>query len=257
VKKKKITEEGRKKNPISRLMPQRLELVHPEDCAMRTKTRRRLEPPEVTVLAGEAGVAAPVVAHLVPWLHAAHLHGVADTRIGHDELLHGNADLREVDAAIMVDIEGVEEPLSLIGRHVVVEDGEKAHDLVEGDVTVAGDLVPGALELGLTLGGPDGLVVHVGTELALEDRIATREATDGSAHRGHTTSGHAVAGHSGHGRLAVAGHSGHGGLAVTGHSRHRRLIHLVSTSLELKGLLLQQQKIVSSRWRKKEEKKKI
>jgi len=195
-----------------------------------------LEPPEVTVLARETGVCTPVVTHLVPWLHSAHLSGVADTRIGHDELLHGSADLSIIDATIMVAIESVEEPLSLIRRHVIVEDSEKTHDLVEGDGTITSDLVPGTLKLGLTLWSPDGLVVHVGSKLSREDRIATRESTHRSSRR------HAIAGHSGHGRLTITGHSGHGGLtvaghtvtghsghrglAVTRHSRHRRLIHL-------------------------------
>jgi len=189
-----------------------------------------LEPPEVTVLAAEAGVSTPVVTHLVPGLHHS-LVGVTDTRIGHDELLHGKTDLSVVDATIMVAIKSVEEPLSLIRRHMIVESGEETDDLVEGDGTVVSDLVPGTLKLGLTLGGPDRLVVHVRSKLTREDGVASRETTHSSSRR-HTIAGHsghgglAVAGHSRHGRLAVAGHSGHGGLTVARHSGHRRLIHL-------------------------------
>jgi len=182
----------------------------------------------VTILAAEAGVRAPVVAHLVPWLHG-ELARVADTRIGHDELLHGETDLSVVDATIVVGVEGVEEPLGLIGRHVIVEDSKEAHDLVEGDGTVAGDLEPGALELGLTLGGPDGLVVHVGAELTAEDGVAAREAAHGGC-RGHSAeAGLAVAGHAGHGGLSHTGHS------VTRHSGHRRLIHLYRLVFVTKG----------------------
>jgi len=193
----------------------------------------------VTVLAREARVSTPVVASSVPWLHLVHALGTAGTRISHDELLHGGTDLREVDATIMVAIQSVEEPLSLIRSHIVVELVKETHDLVECDCTIASNLEPFTLELGLTLGSPDGLVVHVGSHLTREDGITSRETAS------HHTHARLTGVHSGHTGLTGI-HSGHTGLTGIGLTRiaHRltgvgltRIAHRL-TGIGLTGIRL-------------------
>jgi len=196
-------------------------LVITTDACQRRSRERSLEPPQVTILAREHGVGTPVVARLVPRLHLEHLVGVAAAWVGHDELLHGLTNLGVVDAAIAVAVQSVEEPLGLISRDTIAEDSKETKDLVESDGTITSDLVPGTLELGLTLGSPDGLVVHVGAKLTVEDGIATREAAShgcSSGHAGHGSTGHGSARH----------HAGHGcaGHGSTGHhSRHGSARH--------------------------------
>jgi len=125
---------------------------------------------------GEARVCTPVVARLVVWLDLVHLCRVAHARICHHKLLHGSTNLGEVDATVVVAIESVVEPLSLIRRHLVVESCKKARDLLIADPSVSDDHSPDTLELHLTLGSPDWLEVHVGSHLTAEDGVSTREA---------------------------------------------------------------------------------
>jgi len=138
-------------------------------------THHYLEHPEMTELTRESGVSTPVVARGIPWLVEVHLERITSTRISHHKLLHGYADFSIVNAAVTVGIKSVVEPLSLIGSHNIVECSKKALDFTAGDATVTRDLVPDALELGLTLWSPDRLEVHVGSQLTPEHREAARK----------------------------------------------------------------------------------